>query len=318
MRKLIKMRSYFVVGLLMFILKPGTAQESKFIEEELQINEAIEGTLIIPDSKETESLVIFIQGSGPTDRNGNQPMMKNDGIKKIAHQLAENGIASFRFDKRIFKMNELELKEKDLRFDDFVNDAKDIIKYFDEDERFDNLIVAGHSQGSLVGMLAAKDMADGYISLEGAGQPIDNIIVEQVHKMAPPLAENARLAFDEIRENGRTTSYSPMLESMFKPSIQPFMLSWMTYDPAREIAELDIPVLIINGTADIQVETKEAEMLKNANEDAELVILENMNHIFRKIESEDRLVNTKSYNEPNQPLHPELIPVITEFIKELE
>ena len=318
MRKLIKMRSYFVAGLLMFILKPGTAQESRFIEEELKINEAIEGTLIIPDSRETESLVIFIQGSGPTDRNGNQPMMKNDGIKKIAHQLAENGIASFRFDKRIFKMNELKLKEKDLRFDDFVNDAKDIIKYFDEDERFDNLIVAGHSQGSLVGMLAAKDMVDGYISLEGAGQPIDNIIVEQVHKMAPPLAENARLAFDEIRENGRTTSYSPMLESMFKPTIQPFMLSWMTYDPAREIAELDIPVLIINGTADIQVETKEAEMLKNANEDAELVILENMNHIFRKIDSKDRLVNTKSYNEPNQPLHPELIPVITEFIKELE
>ncbi|MDX1544829.1 MAG: alpha/beta hydrolase [Christiangramia sp.] len=318
MRKLIKMRSYFVVGLLMFILNPGFAQESRFIEEELKINEAIEGTLIIPDSRETESLVIFIQGSGPTDRNGNQPMMKNDGIKKIAHQLAENGIASFRFDKRIFKMNELKLKEKDLRFDDFVNDAKDIIKYFDEDERFDNLIVAGHSQGSLVGMLAAKDMVDGYISLEGAGQPIDNIIVEQVHKMAPPLAENARLAFDEIRENGRTTSYSPMLESMFKPTIQPFMLSWMTYDPAREIAELDIPVLIINGTADIQVETKEAEMLKNANEDAELVILENMNHIFRKIDSKDRLVNTKSYNEPNQPLHPELIPVITEFIKELE
>ncbi|MCM8568097.1 alpha/beta hydrolase [Gramella jeungdoensis] len=312
------MKSYFVAGLLLIFFQLGKAQESKFIEEELQINQAIEGSLTTPNSTEAQSLVIFIQGSGPTDRNGNQPMMKNDGIKKIAHQLAENGIASFRFDKRIFKMNELKIKEKDLRFNDFVKDTKDILKYFDESDRFDNLIVAGHSQGSLVGILVSEDLADAFISLAGAGQPIDNIIVEQVQKMAPPLAENARVAFDEIRENGRTTNYSPMLESMFKPSIQPFMQSWMSYDPAKEIAKLDIPVLIINGSADIQVEIKEAEMLKNANEDAQLVIIENMNHIFRKIESEDRLVNTKSYNEPNQPLHPELIPVITEFIKEVE
>lgn len=313
------MRNYLITTVLLLFFQHGIiAQELKFIEEDLKINQFTEGTLTMPNSGESESLVIFIQGSGPTDRNGNQPMMKNDGMKKLAHQLAENGIASFRFDKRIFKMNELKIKEEELRFDDFVTDVQDILKYFEEKDSFDNLIIAGHSQGSLVGILASRDLADAFISLAGAGQPIDDIIVEQVHKMAPPLSENARTAFDEIRENGRTTNYSPMLESMFKPSIQPFMSSWMQYDPAEEIAKLDIPVLIINGSADIQVENKEAEMLKNANEDARLVIIENMNHIFRKMESEDKLVNTKSYNEPNQPLHPDLIPVITEFVKELE
>ncbi|MCG9973184.1 alpha/beta hydrolase family protein [Christiangramia crocea] len=312
------MKNYFVAGLLLIFFQSSIAQELKYAEEDLKISQAIEGTLTTPVSKEAESLVIFIQGSGPTDRNGNQPMMKNDGMRKIAYQLAENGIASFRFDKRIFKMDELKIKEKDLRFDDFVLDVKDILKYFEEKDKFDNLILAGHSQGSLVGILASQEMADGFISLAGAGQPIDNIIVEQVHKMAPPLAENARTAFNEIRETGQTTTYSPMLESMFKPSIQPFMHSWMKYNPAEEIAKLDIPVLIINGSEDIQVETKEAEFLKNASDDAQLVIIENMNHIFRKIESKDRLVNTKSYNEPNQPLHPDLIPVITEFVKELE
>lgn len=312
------MKKHILAVILLIFFQQVPGQELRFVEEELTINEAIDGTLTFPESGEAESLIIFIQGSGPTDRNGNQPMMKNDGMKKIARQLAENGIASFRFDKRIFKMNELNITEEDLRFDDFVNDTKDILKYFEEDDRFDNLIVAGHSQGSLVGMLAAKEMADAFISLAGAGQPIDNIIVEQVRKMAPPLADNARTAFDEMREKGQTANYSPMLESMFKPSIQPYMNSWMKYDPAEEIAKLDIPVLIINGSADIQVETKEAEMLTNASADSRLVIIENMNHIFREITSEDRLVNTKSYNEPNQPLHPELIPVLTEFIKELE
>lgn len=308
---------YFILTALLFVLfQKGLAQE-KFTEEELEINQFTEGTLTTPSNK-AESLVIFIQGSGPTDRNGNQSMMKNDGIKKLAKELAEKGIASFRFDKRIFKLNELKIQEKDLRFEDFVSDVKNILNYFEENDRFDNLILAGHSEGSLTGILAAPENADAFISLAGAGQPIDNIIVEQIEKMAPPLAENARTAFDEIRKNGKTTNYSPMLESMLRASVQPYMHSWMQYDPATEIAKLDIPVLIINGTADIQVETKEAEMLKKAKEEAQLVIIEDMNHIFREIKSNDNLVNTKSYNEPNRPLHPELVPVITKFIKELE
>lgn len=313
------MKKTAIIGfLLLFIFAASTAQELAYVEEELKIGEVTEGTLLLPRQNKARSLVIFIQGSGPTDRDGNQPMMKNDGIKKIAQQLAENEIASFRFDKRIFKMNELNIKEEELRFDDFVNDVNLILEYFQNKDEFENLIIVGHSEGSLIGMLAAKDKADAFISLAGAGQPIDNIIVEQIEKMAPPLAENARNAFDEIREKGKTTNYSPMLESMFRPSVQPYMYSWMQYDPSEELRELDIPVLIINGTADIQVEVKEAEMLKNASEGAELVILEKMNHIFRKIESKDKLVNTKSYNEPNLPLHSELVPVMTEFIKELE
>lgn len=312
------MNKYILTGFLLIILQMGYAQEENYVEEVLKINQFTVGTLTKPSKEKAESLVIFIQGSGPTDRNGNQSMAKNDGIKKMAHELAENGIASYRFDKRIFKMQELKIKEEDLRFDDFVTDVKNILSYFKEKDNYANLIIAGHSEGSLVGILASKELADAFISLAGAGEPIDNIIVEQVTKMAPQLGENARIAFDEIKENGRTTNYNPMLESLFRPSVQPYMNSWMQYDPAQEITKLDIPILVINGTFDIQTDPGQAELLHKANENSKLVLLENMNHIFRKVDSKDRLVNTKSYNEPNRPLHPELIPVITEFIKELE
>ena len=312
------MNKYIFTGLFLFILQIGFAQEENYIEEELEIDAFTEGTLTKPSNGTAESLVIFIQGSGPTDRDGNQSMAKNDGVKKIARQLAENGIASYRFDKRIFKMQELKIKEEDLRFDDFVKDVEGILTYFKEKDDYDNLIIAGHSEGSLIGILASKANADAFISLAGAGEPIDNIIVEQVSKMAPELGENARTAFEEIKETGKTTNYSPMLESLFRPSVQPYMYSWIQYDPSEEIKDLEIPVLVINGTSDVQVDPKEAEMLHKAKPNSKLVLIENMNHIFRKMESEDRLVNTKSYNEPNRPLHPELIPVITEFIKELE
>lgn len=292
--------------------------DTTFVESDLEINQFTTGTLTLPPSQNSENLVIFIQGSGPTDRDGNQPMMKNDGMKKIARELAVNNIASFRFDKRIYKMRELQIQEKDLRFEDFVKDVNDIVSYFRNEGNYKNIILAGHSEGSLIGILAAENDADAFISLAGAGEPIDNIIVDQIQKQAPPLAENAREAFDDMKANGKTSRYNPMLESIFRESVQPYMLSWMQYDPSEEIAKLEIPVLIVNGTGDIQVEENQAEMLSEANPEAELEILEKMNHVFRKIDSEDMLVNTKSYNEPEQPLHPELIPVLTEFIKTLE
>lgn len=294
------------------------AQDTTFTETELNIDKFTDGTLTLPATGDHKNLIIFIQGSGPTDRNGNQPMMQNDGIKKIARELAGNGIASFRYDKRVFKAQEFQLNEKDMIFEDFVTDATNVATYFRSGENFSNIIIAGHSEGSLIGMLVAQEHADAYISLAGAADPIDVIVTEQITNMAPTLGASARAAFDEIAENGKTSNYSPMLEALFRPSVQPFMASWMKYKPSEEIKKLEIPVLIINGTSDIQVNEEQAVKLAESNENAELAILDHMNHIFRKIETKDRLVNSKSYNEPNLPLHPDLISTLTEFVKELD
>lgn len=306
-----------ILSIVLFLTLQMGIGQANYIEEDLKIDQFTEGTLTTPSEEKAKSLVVFIQGSGPTDRDGNQPMMNNDGMKKLARELADKGIASFRFDKRIFKMTELQIKEKDLRFDDFVTDVNSIIEYFKNDDRFENLVLAGHSEGSLIGMLAAGENIDAFISLAGAGRPIDDVIVEQVANTNPAMGEKVRAGFDELMENGQTENYQNV-EFVLRPSVQPYMKSWIQYDPAEEISKLEIPILIINGTFDIQVAEKEAELLKEANPEAELVLLDKMNHIFRKIESQDRLVNTKSYNEPNQALHPELVPVITKFVKELE
>ncbi|WP_295180481.1 alpha/beta hydrolase [uncultured Christiangramia sp.] len=294
------------------------AQDTTFTEIKLSIDKFTDGTLTKPTEENNKYLIIFIQGSGPTDRNGNQPMLQNDGIKKIARELAGNGIASFRYDKRIFKAQELQLSEKDMIFEDFVEDAKNVVMHFRKEEKFSNIIIAGHSEGSLIGILVAQEYVDAFISLAGAADPIDEIITEQVTNMAPELGVSARTAFDEMAENGETSNYSPMLEAVFRPSVQPFMASWMKYNPSEEISKLKIPVLVVNGTSDIQVSEEQAQKLAEANENSELVILDQMNHIFRKIEAKDRLVNSKSYNEPNLPLHPELISILTEFVKELD
>lgn len=302
----------------LFLLLSSFTFAQEATSEDISINPYIDGTLLHPSNNPAASpLVIMIQGSGPTDRNGNQAFMKNDSFKKLAQELAQNGIASFRFDKRIFKMQTMGITEEEIRFDDFVTDATSAIEYFKENHDYDKIVILGHSQGSLVGMLAAKDRADGFISIAGAGRSIDSIIIEQIEQQAPGLKENAETAFKEMRETGSTRTYNPVLESIFKPSLQPFMLSWMKFDPAEEIEELDMPVLVINGTKDLQVKEKDARELADSNPNAELVLLEDMNHVFRKIETDD-LENSKSYNEPRRPLHPELVSTIVEFIKGIE
>ncbi len=299
----------------LFFFGTNFAQDN-FTSEELKITPLVEGTLLLPETSEKPPLVIIIAGSGPTDRNGNQNMLKNNSLKFLAEALYKNGIASFRYDKRIVKiMKTGNIDEKKIKFDDFIEDAIEVTKYFKNDDRFNKLYIIGHSQGSLVGMIAAQNRANGFISIAGAGQEIDDVIVDQLAKQAPGLVDNARQSFDDLRVNGTAQNYSPGLASIFRADIQPFIYNWMQYNPQTELAKLNIPVLIVNGDKDLQVQVSEAEALHKAKPSAMYRIIPKMNHILKEIEGND-LENGKSYNQYDLPISEELITVITEFIEE--
>lgn len=287
-------------------------EAQNFSSTEITVNRYVDGTLLIPESIENPPLVILIAGSGPTDRDGNQSFMKNDMLKKLAEELTKNGVATFRYDKRVVKQLKTRTFDKNIRFDDFVNDAKSVVTHFKPS--YSSIIIAGHSQGSLVGLLAAEAEVDGFISLAGAGNPIDQVILEQITKTAPFFTEDSKRVLEILKSGKTTTEFPPALASIFNLDIQPFMSNWMQYNPQELIENLEIPVLIINGTKDLQVSTKEAQLLKERKADAELVIIENMNHLLFEINGDD-LVNTKSYNELQHPIVPEVITSIVRFIK---
>lgn len=292
-----------------------SAQEKKFTTTEIEVNSLIKGTLYSPlKTTPKTKLVILIAGSGPTNRSGNQVGMINNSLKYLAEDLAQNDIAVFSYDKRIFvQMLNKTIDEKSLRFDDFINDAKDVLLYFKSEKKYSKIIFAGHSEGSLIGMVAANGLADGYISLAGAGRPIDQVIVEQLAKQLPNLKEEAEKDFDLLREGKTFENQNPSLNSIFRSSVQPYFISWMKYIPQAEIKKLSIPVLIVNGTKDIQVPPSDAELLHAASPKSKLIIIENMNHIFKEIKVDEE--NTKSYSNPDLPVIPELITVVTNFIK---
>lgn len=285
--------------------------------DEVIINSLIEGTLFSPitTTKKT-NLVILIAGSGPTNRNGNQVGMQNNSLKFLAEGIASNEIAVFSYDKRIIKqMKEGNLEEEKLNFTDFINDTKDVIAFFRQQKKYNKIIIAGHSEGSLIGMIAANGNADAYISIAGPGRTIDLIIIEQIEKQAAFLKKETEENF-KILKTGKTFELkNKMLASIFRESVQPYMISWMQYNPQEEIKKLNIPILIINGNKDIQVSENEAQLLHEAAPKASLKIIDKMNHVFKEINQEAE--NLKSYSNPNLPVMPELIESINNFIKSL-
>ena len=292
----------------------GISQTAELVSEEIHITSLVSGTLLVPESSPKPPLAIIIAGSGPTDRDGNQTMLKNNSLKFLAEGLYGKGIATFRYDKRIVKQIRLgSVNERDIHFNDFIDDAVAVLEHFKKENRFSEIYLIGHSQGSLIGMVAAQQGADGFISIAGAGQEIDDVVMDQIAVQAPGLVDNARTAFDDIRVNGVSHNFDPNLASIFRKEIQPFMFSWMLYNPQDEIQKLQIPVLIINGDKDFQVPIKEAELLKAAKPDAEYKIIPKMNHIFKEVEDMG-LENSKTYNQHNLPVMPELIDAISDFI----
>ena len=295
------------------------AQNKNFTTTEVAINPLIKGTLYAPsETSKNKTLVIVIAGSGPTDRNGNQRNLVNNSLKFLCEDVASNAIHAFSYDKRMFAMAQAgNIDEASLSFNDFITDAKDVVQFFKNQKIYKKIVIIGHSEGALIGLITANQNTDAYISIAGAGRGIDAIILDQIALQAPFLQDEVKQNL-EILKTGKTFELkNQMLASIFRPSVQPYMISWLKYQPQEEIKRLKIPVLIVNGTKDLQVSVADAKLLQQAKPDAKLLIISNMNHVFKDITGDDT-ANKASYNNPDLPNSSQLLDEILTFIKNLK
>ena len=311
---MLKIKTIFALVLVVFSLYSVEAQyqavELELFNEEIKLP----STILIPEDIKKPPVVLIIAGSGPTDRNGNNVFMKNNCLKFLGEDLALNGIASMRYDKRIIQGNN-QIKEEDLNFEDIIADAEFCLNYLIKDKRFGKVYVLGHSQGSLVGMVICQHQkVKGFISLAGTSKNIGETIIEQVTAQNKALGEETAVIIDSLRQGYDVKRFNPALISLFRPSVQPFMKSYLKYDPVNELKKMKIPVLIVQGSTDIQIKTEDAEELHRAYPESELVIIQGMNHVL-KASVIDRIENMKTYSNPELPLVEELVPSISEFIK---
>lgn len=278
------------------------------------------GSLLVPRADRPVPVVLMISGSGPTDRDGNNPEAgRNDSLKKLALLLAQNNIASVRYDKRgVATGRKATPDERDLGVTGYVDDAVAWSALLKRDPRFGPLVILGHSEGALIATLAAQRAgANAVVSLSGSGRPLGEVLREQIGERLPAELQPRSYQLIERLEAGQFDPDVPQpLQVLFRPSVQPYLISLLRQDPAQAFAALKIPALIVQGSHDIQVGVGDAQALQRAKPDAQLAIIPGMNHVLRIVPM-DLPSQLKSYRDHNRPLAAELGRVVVPFIQGL-
>ncbi|WP_210559086.1 MULTISPECIES: alpha/beta fold hydrolase [unclassified Pseudomonas] len=275
------------------------------------------GSLLLPKSDNPVPVVLILAGSGPTDRDGNNPDGgRNDSLKRLAWVLAKHNIASVRYDKRgVAASRPATPDERNLSVEGYVDDAVAWSQKLKSDPRFGPLILLGHSEGALIATLAAtRADAAALISLSGSARPVDQVIREQLARsLPPPLMLRSNELLDSLKAGHTDDNVPAPLQPIFRPSVQPYLISLFRQDPAKAFAQLKMPTLIVQGSNDMQVGVGDAQALKAAKPDAELVVIEGMNHVMRIVPADVKR-QLASYKDPNLPLAAELGGKLIEFI----
>ncbi|MFJ3388744.1 MULTISPECIES: alpha/beta hydrolase [unclassified Lysinibacillus] len=299
------------------VLKPFKEQPVTYETSKILVKDGALTVALQKASKEPSPVALIIAGSGPTDKDGNSAIAgKNNSLKMIAEGLAKDGITTVRYDKRGLGDNQsLLTKEEDITIDQYVDDAVQVINTLLANKAYSSVHIIGHSEGSLIGLLAAqKTKVESFVSIAGSGRPADEILLEQLKgQLSPELLKESTDALASLKKGELVKNVSPDLQSLFRSSVQPYMISWLKYNPANELAKVNSRVLILQGTTDLQVVSTDAEALKKGKPDAKLVYMDGMNHVLKNAPA-DRTKNAATYSDPSLPLHKELLPAIQQFI----
>jgi len=281
----------------------------------------LQATMLSP-AKSGVPLVLIIPGSGPTDRDGNNPLgVKAGTYKLLAEGLAERGIATVRIDKRgMFGSKEAIVDANAVTISDYADDVHSWVDTARHRAGVPCVWVLGHSEGGLVALAAAQKPKNicGLLLVSTPGRPVGEVLREQL-KANPanaPILDQALMAIQKL-EQGEPLDAStlhPAIQPMFGTRIQKFMTSLLSYDPAKLLGDYAGPVLILQGQRDIQVAEEDARRLKEAARQATLTLLPDTNHTLKTVASDDRSANLATYADPALPLAPGVIDAIANFV----
>ena len=278
---------------------------------------SLHGTLLVPDGTGPHPALLLVAGAGPVDRDGNLPGLVNDSLRLLAEGLEDRGIATLRTDKRgVGASHAAGPDEAGLLLDTYAGDNVLWWRALQDDPAIARAGLLGHSEGALVACMAAQAApVDRVVLLAGAGVPAGPAILRQLADggTPPDLVAAARAIIARLLRGEAVADVPDALAGLFRPSVQPYLASWLLRDPAAEAAALRCPVLVVQGTADLQMRVADARLLAAACPGARLLLVPGMNHVL-KAPAPGRTANLAAYTDPGLPLARSLVDGITRFV----
>ena len=279
------------------------------------------GTFI--DAGKSAPVVLIIPGSGPTDRDGNNPLgVAAAPYRMLAEALAGEGVSTLRADKRgLFGSKSAIPDPNVVTIADYVGDAHNWVEALRKRTGAKCIWLLGHSEGGLIALSAAQQPKDicGLVLVSAAGRKLGDVIREQLRSNPAnaPLLPQALVALKSL-EAGKMVDSSGMaapLQSLFSPRVQPYLMDLLRQDSAALAARVEVPMLIVQGGKDIQVSRADADALHAANSKSELVVAPNMNHVLKVVSGDDRAANLAAYADPSLPVDVGIVDAIASFVK---
>jgi len=261
-------------------------------------------------------LAVFIAGSGPTDLNGNQTGMMNNSLLLLSDALVKQGITTVRFDKRgVGKSLAPGFREVDATIEMFSGDVQAIVSYY-RGLGYKDIFLVGHSEGSLIGLIAAGSASPkGMVSLCGPGTAADELLLKQLKPQLPAdMFTRVSSILDSLKRGLQVPNAPVQLNSLFRPSVQPYLISWFRHHPATLAGRLSCPLLAIGGGKDLQVEATDAQILGQAAKQGRSLVINNMNHVLKNIPGGAQ-ENMGSYTRPDLPVNDSLVNAVVRFIR---
>lgn len=293
------------------------------VEEEFLITTpslVLPGSLVIPAGEARSPVAVIVAGSGPTDRNGNGPLVQTGLYRQLAAQLAERGIASLRYDKRGLAPGSERIRLDSLVVDDYVQDVRAAVDALRRDARFSSVVIIGHSEGAMHALLAANQGAPvaGVIMLAGVGRPLTALVRDQLAlQLDSATVVHVDSMFRRYLRGDPVTDIPAIVRPLFVPQNRRFLASMAAYEPPAEVRRARVPLLIVSGGMDIQVTDLDARALRQVRSGNDSLDIRDANHVFKRAESRDPIAQRPLYQDASLPIVPELVPGLSGWIRKV-
>lgn len=304
-------------------------KSSLFSETDIEIKTpdkfTLRGTLTEPFNELSNTVVLMVSGSGPTDRNGNQPMKRNNSLRMLARELAKESISSLRYDKRGVgesrrsDQEEPEIYDQYPTLDTYISDINLCVEELRRMRKYSKIVILGHNEGALLSFVTVGQgtRVNGVISVAGLGRPADVIMKSQLSDSPQHIQTIANEIIEKLKTGERVEGVPIFLSIPRFPSMQSYIISIMQIDPQAAIKAVKAPLLILQGDNDMAILPEDARILHAANPASEMVLIPNMNHVMKECKSDDPIEQQNTYTNPSIPINKQLVKEIVEFINRL-
>lgn len=336
---------------------PVIAQDAAGFPEVASQDVSIDGgtftlpaTLELPEASEPVPCVVFMAGSGPTDRNWNSAMVPGGigSARLLAEALRSEGIGSVRFDKTGSGANATQVQG--LTVQQFADEGVAAYRYLSSNPACGRIFVVGNSEGGIHSLSVGSQLqgeADfgGVVTLSGAGRSLANTMIEQLDtasRLEGHSAEQIQAGLAVLRtalEGLPDTATNPPDFSVF-PDYGIFfqsliastggeldlLIGLMFTDPVALAGAYSGPALIVSASHDAQIPVSDGDLVFAALPDSgqirRRVTIENASHVYREetrtIEDvENPTILMLAYWEEGRPLAPGAVEAIVSFIRDV-